>query len=169
MRAPVIASLFILLTSFPASAKLLNCGLYSKLDKLAGPAQAKAAEILKQLGEIRKKNGYDGPKDRYVVNPKHVNLRSGASSHLPDNAEALYRHAIPSVAQNGRVTWWARDKDGTYHRFQGSNGETHWNGSSKPVVSNSMTSEGISPREIPQFVKDRFDLQDKLDKLLDAR
>jgi len=96
---------------------------------------------------------YNGRKPSYT-NPGHhdptsPNFRGGGAgktSTLPRNAEELYAHAIPEP--DGQ-TWWARDQNGVYHRYQGGRGQpVHWNGSS------------ASPRtRPPQYIINRFEKQ----------
>ncbi len=60
---------------------------------------------------------------RRITNPKH---HAGSQSPEPRNAQELFDRAIED--RNG--VRWARDADGTIHRFSApSNGESHWNGS----------------------------------------
>jgi filamentous hemagglutinin len=50
---------------------------------------------------------------------------------IPDNAEELFNANKKNVEPDGR-TIWAKEGNGkkaVYHRFQGSNGKWHWNGS----------------------------------------
>ncbi len=62
-----------------------------------------------------------------VTNPKH---HPNSISPEPKNVDELFKKSI--VDSNG--VRWAKDADGTIHRFpKPSNGETHWNGSIKGV------------------------------------
>lgn len=63
-------------------------------------------------------------------NPHSGRFRGHGSqtSLLPSDAEPLYRQAIPEDFQ--ATTWWARDAQGDYHRYQQHSTFTvHWNGS----------------------------------------
>ncbi len=77
-------------------------------------------------------------KPKLVSNPKH---HPNSNSPEPPNARELYDKAI----QDGQGRWWAKDADGTIHRFSAeSNGETHWNGStagSNPIRMDNIPSE----------------------------
>jgi len=60
---------------------------------------------------------------------------------IPDNAEALYKRAVPdpsSVQSNGYAKrWYAKDADGNLHRFQMDEvGKAHWNGSERDIPTN---------------------------------
>lgn len=73
---------------------------------------------------------------RIYENPGHhdptsPSFRAGGSltSILPSDAEALYEKALPVDLR--AKTWWARDKQGVYHRFVEHHPPyVHWNGSS---------------------------------------
>ncbi|MQT49932.1 Rhs family protein [Pseudomonas helleri] len=86
------------------------------------------------LNRTNKQGHYHGPKPKYH-NPGHHDLSSGnfrgggsKTSIIPQNAEQLYKRAIPDV--DGRH-WYAMDEDGVIHRFGNSNdGNVHWNGDS---------------------------------------
>jgi RHS repeat-associated protein len=67
------------------------------------------------------KSGPDAPK--LISNPKH---HPGSESPEPANVRELFERSIV----DGKGVRWAKDADGTIHRFaKPSNGETHWNGS----------------------------------------
>ena len=75
--------------------------------------------------------------------PKH---HPNSNSPEPPNVADLYAKAV----QDSKGRWWAKGPDGTIHRFQGSDGRVHWNGSSR-------TKEApIQPNDIPQEIKDAF-------------
>jgi hypothetical protein len=74
----------------------------------------------------------DAPQDKptLINNPKH---HPKSDSPQPKNARELFENSI--VDKNG--VRWAKDADGTVHRFSApSNGQSHWNGSTagrKPI------------------------------------
>jgi RHS repeat-associated protein len=76
---------------------------------------------------------YNGPKSRYINpgthDPTSPNFVRGKSP-LPTDADVVYRHAIPDPATTDPVkqTWYGRSPDGSYYRYQGTNGEVHFNG-----------------------------------------
>ena len=81
---------------------------------------------------------------RRVSNPKH---NPNSASPEPKNVQQLFEHSIED--KNG--VRWAKDSDGTIHRFsKPSNGESHWNGSTKG--SNGIRTEDI-PIEIRRALK----------------
>ncbi|MDR0207872.1 MAG: DUF637 domain-containing protein [Pseudomonas putida] len=70
----------------------------------------------------------------YKSNPKHTPGQSGNRPNAgiePKNALEIFGSSIPSTKQyaNKEVRYSVDDK-GHVHRFEGSNGEFHWNGSS---------------------------------------
>ncbi len=78
-----------------------------------------------------------------VTNPKH---HPNSKSPEPKNVDTLYEN---SVADKNGVRW-AKDADGTVHRFsKPSNGETHWNGSTGGV-------DPIQPQNIPVEIRRLF-------------
>ena len=72
---------------------------------------------------------YHGPKPKYG-NPGHhqpgPRYRGGGSktTPLPADAEQVYKKAIPTA--NGE-TWYGQTEKGKVYRYQGKNGEVHWN------------------------------------------
>jgi RHS repeat-associated protein len=93
---------------------------------------------LSREDQIKYLNKFAGQesKPKRVTNPKH---HRNSRSPEPLNVQELYEHSI--VDSKGRR--WAIDKDGTIHRFSApSNGETHWNGSTKGP-------DGIREEDIP--------------------
>ena len=74
------------------------------------------------VGMIKCVTGAGGKR---VTNPKH---NPNSASPEPRNAQELFDK---SIADKSGVRW-AKDADGTIHRFSApSNGESHWNGSTK--------------------------------------
>jgi hypothetical protein len=89
-------------------------------------------------GQKPSKSADDVPK--LISNPKH---HPNSNSPEPANARDLFQRSI--VDQKG--VRWAKDADGTVHRFaKPSNGETHWNGST-------AGSNPIQERDIPKLIK----------------
>ncbi len=93
---------------------------------------------------------YHGRKPTYV-NPGHhdpssPNFRGGGSktTHLPPDAEEVYRRAVPSDPSGN--TWFGRNNEGEFYRYQGNNGEVHWNGREK-------SDRGL---KVPKWIRDRF-------------
>jgi hypothetical protein len=76
---------------------------------------------------------YNGPKSRYTNpgthDPASPNFVRGKTP-LPADADAVYRHAIPDPAKTDPIKqiWYGRSPDGKYYRYQGTNGEVHFNG-----------------------------------------
>ncbi|WP_339533375.1 RHS repeat-associated core domain-containing protein, partial [Pseudomonas mucidolens] len=107
------------------------------------------------LTRTNKPGVYHGPKPKYQ-NPGHHdpssgNFRGGGSktSVLPNNAEQLYKRAIPDA--DGKH-WYAMDDNGVVHRFGNSNdGNVHWNG-------DSSQGRGVP---LPPEVKKRLSLMKK--------
>ena len=78
-----------------------------------------------------------------ITNPKH---HPNSKSPEPRNADKLYEN---SVVDNNGVRW-AKDADGTIHRFsKPSNGQSHWNGSTSGV-------DPIKPQNIPVEIRRLF-------------
>lgn len=97
----------------------------------------------------RKEGAYHGPKPEYE-NPGHHdpssgNFRGGGSrtSRLPEDAEKVFERAIPEP--DGR-TWWGRNAQGEYYRYQGQNGKVHWNGREN-------SERGLA---VPEYIRKRF-------------
>ncbi|MDG4558490.1 MAG: RHS repeat-associated core domain-containing protein [Candidatus Contendobacter sp.] len=83
------------------------------------------------------------PEPKRVTNPKH---HPNSESPEPKNVDQLYENSV--VDKNG--VRWAKDADGTIHRFsKPSNGETHWNGSTGGV-------DPIQPQNIPVQIRRLF-------------
>ncbi|EDV4151824.1 hypothetical protein DU258_25025 [Salmonella enterica subsp. enterica] len=100
--------------------------------------------------EYKSESPYHGRKPTYV-NPGHhdpssPDFRGGGSktTHLPPDAEEVYRRAVPSDSSGN--TWFGRNSEGEFYRYQGSNGEVHWNGREK-------SDRGL---KIPKWIRDRF-------------
>ena len=69
-------------------------------------------------------NPDDKDKPKLTHNPKH---HPNSNSPEPANVQELFDK---SIKDDGTGARWAKDGDGTIHRFSPeSNGETHWNGS----------------------------------------
>jgi RHS repeat-associated protein len=77
-----------------------------------------------------KESSSSDDKPKRVSNPKH---HPNSESPEPKNVQELFDKSIA----DGSGVRWAKDSDGTIHRFSApSNGESHWNGStggSKPI------------------------------------
>jgi RHS repeat-associated protein len=70
-----------------------------------------------------KKSSSNEKKPKRVSNPKH---HPNSASPEPKNVQELFDKSIA----DGSGVRWAKDSDGTIHRFSApSNGESHWNGS----------------------------------------
>lgn len=98
-----------------------------------GDQQGSKKEPEKQQEENQKKEGgqqqgqqqQEQQQVRRVSNPKH---NPNSASPEPQNVQELFDRSI--VDKKG--VRWAKDSDGTIHRFsKPSNGESHWNGSTK--------------------------------------
>lgn len=104
------------------------------------PAYLQISEL---AGEVR---------PRYTVNEdRHGERATGnpMASKLPTNAEALFYETLPVMDGRGRISWWAveaRDEKCVYHRYQGANGEVHWNGASQRMGGGLAIRMGDVPR-----------------------
>jgi hypothetical protein len=75
-----------------------------------------------------------------ITNPKH---HPNSASPEPKNVDELFKRSIPDK----KGVRWARDADGTIHRFsQPANGQTHWNGST-------AGKKGIRMEDIPNEIR----------------
>jgi RHS repeat-associated protein len=98
-------------------------------------------------GRNENNNGRQDNKPELITNPKH---HPNSSSPQPRNVNELYKNSVE--ANNG--TRWARDSDGTLHRFNSpSNGQTHWNGSTAGT-------DPIRPNVIPPEIKRFYGITD---------
>jgi hypothetical protein len=94
---------------------------------------------------------YHGPKSGYTNpgthDPHSPNFVPGKTP-LPVDAKAVYRRAIPDPdATNAtKQTWYGRSDDGTYYRYQGTNGEVHFNAT-------------VDWSDLPAYVRRRFKAQ----------
>ena len=77
------------------------------------------------------------------TSPTRTELRS---THRTSNSKDLFSNSVPD--QQGK-NWWAKDADGNYHRFSGTESEVHWNGSTN-------TGKGIPVDKVPAYVKERL-------------
>ncbi len=93
-------------------------------------------------------DGYHGPKSEYTnpgthdqTSPHYVR----GKTPLPADAEAVYRRAIPDPAATNatKQTWYGRSADGSYYRYQGTNGEVHFNAI-------------VSWNNLPAYIRQRF-------------
>ena len=72
-------------------------------------------------------------RDKYV-NPGHHDTSSpnyvSGKTPLPSDAESVYAGAIKDTnrAPGTSTTYYGKSADGKYYRYQGQNGEVHWNG-----------------------------------------
>ncbi|MCA1704050.1 MAG: hypothetical protein LC808_12610, partial [Actinobacteria bacterium] len=73
-----------------------------------------------------RKSKYTNPGTHDKASPSYVR----GKTPLPADAEAVYRRAIPDPAKTDALkqTWYGRSPDGKYYRYQGTNGEVHFNG-----------------------------------------
>lgn len=98
----------------------------------------------------------DTPRPRYTVNDRrHGDNADGnpAASRLPPNAMELYRQSVPYRDGSGRINWWSVEKRGNrcvYHRFQGTNNEVHWNGSTESTHAGGLTTK---MSDVPESIK----------------
>ncbi|ADO50545.1 putative adhesin/hemagglutinin/hemolysin [[Enterobacter] lignolyticus SCF1] len=69
----------------------------------------------------------------YKSNPKHTLGQQGNRPNAgiePKNSLSLFEQSIPSTKQyQNKEVRFAVDSDGNIHRFEGTNGQYHWNGS----------------------------------------
>lgn len=84
-----------------------------------------------------------------TMSHRQVNLGGSQTSVLPNNAEELYKHAIPDA--EGKH-WYAMDENDVIHRYGNSNdGKAHWNG-------DTSQNRGIP---VPKEVQSRFNQMKK--------
>ena len=119
-------------------------------------AQGNASEAARELNLLMaerpwREGAFHGPKPAYE-NPGHHDPRSpnfrgqgSRTSILPDDAEEVFRRAIPDPNNPG--TWYGRNASGDYYRYQGSNGRVHWNGTT-------ASERGL---QVPRYIVDRFE------------
>ncbi|MCQ2993172.1 DUF637 domain-containing protein [Pseudomonas syringae] len=73
----------------------------------------------------------------YKSNPKHTSGQAGNRPNAglePLNSIELFSQSIPSSKSFGnKEVRYAVDKNGSIHRFEGTNGEYHWNGSTGDI------------------------------------
>jgi hypothetical protein len=73
-------------------------------------------------------------------------MKRPGDTDAPNNTKELFKNSVPD--ENGK-NWYAKDKDGSYHRFAptgGNSNEAHWNGttaSDRSIV-------------VPTYVKERL-------------
>lgn len=100
-------------------------------------------------------------KPRYE-NPGHHDPASGVfrggrgmTMVLPDDAEEVYRKAIPADAENKNTTWWGQNANGFLYRYaaswQGCGRLAHWNGTTDP-----SSERVIEDHEIPTTIRRAF-------------
>jgi RHS repeat-associated protein len=91
---------------------------------------------------------FNGQKPRYQVNEKHVKLRKGQdATKLPDDAEDVYKSAVPDDPNNPR-NWFGKNKDGVIYRYSSSNdGNAHFSGRSD---------KGDGIRNLSDYAKERL-------------
>jgi RHS repeat-associated protein len=73
---------------------------------------------------------FDGPKPRYTINEAHVPGSRGfnpSKTPLPNDAELVYRNAVPDDAINPR-NWFGKNANGQIYRFSGGDGTVHFSG-----------------------------------------
>jgi hypothetical protein len=91
---------------------------------------------------------YNGPKSGYTNpgthDPNSPNFVAGKTP-LPADAEAVYGKAIPDPLKTSPVdqTWYGRSADGKYYRYQGTNGEVHFNAI-------------VDWNDLPGYIRQRF-------------
>jgi hypothetical protein len=88
---------------------------------------------------------YNGPKPRYrdpgTHNPRSLE-GNRQKTPLPDDAEQVYRNAVPGDPQNPRA-WYGKNANGDYCQFSDSNdGTAHYSGTVRPEI-------------VPRYARDR--------------
>ncbi|WP_225816111.1 hypothetical protein [Photorhabdus antumapuensis] len=82
----------------------------------------------------------------YKSNPKHTPGGDGNRKNAgiePRDSLILFENSIPSSKNyNNKEVRFSVDKNGNVHRFEGTNGEYHWNGNSGDI-NNSLTSKQV--------------------------
>ncbi|MBL8824233.1 MAG: hypothetical protein JNJ77_16730, partial [Planctomycetia bacterium] len=112
---------------------------HGQLVKVNGPLTAASKRALvkdmlrrliyEQDGSLRVAPApYHGPKSRYTEG--YPNRSALGKTPTPRDAEAVYGRAIPDPDNTDAVrqSWYGRSADGKYYRYQGTNGEVHFNG-----------------------------------------
>ncbi|WP_413531459.1 RHS repeat-associated core domain-containing protein, partial [Rahnella inusitata] len=101
-------------------------------------------------GLNKSESPYHGRKPVYDAAAHHdsssPDFRGGGSktTPLPPDAEDVYQRSVPSDSE-GR-TWYGQNSEGEFYRYQGQNGQVHWNGRERSV-------RGL---KIPQWIRNRF-------------
>jgi hypothetical protein len=93
-------------------------------------------------------DAYHGPKGKYTNPGTHDRTSPNyvvGKTPLPADAEADYRGAIPDPEATSATnqTWYGRGADGTFYRYQGTNGEVHFNAT-------------LSWNQLPAYIQRRF-------------
>lgn len=92
----------------------------------------------------------------YTVNEARHGGAHPRASKLPANAYALYDESLPAQDGRGRVSWWAVEPDAenrcVYHRYQGANGEVHWNGATRRLGGSLAIRMGDVPRALRRLL-----------------
>ncbi|EAA5569597.1 RHS repeat protein, partial [Salmonella enterica subsp. enterica] len=100
--------------------------------------------------EYKSESPYHGRKPTYDPathhDPSSPDFRGGGSktTPLPPDAEEVYRRAVPSDSTGKK--WYGQNSEGEFYRYQGQNGEVHWNGREK-------SSRGL---DVPTWIRKRF-------------
>lgn len=131
----------------------------------SGAAKKLASATEDLQGLIRE--GFHGKKPKYMNPGTHDPTNTATfiknKSLLPSDAEAAFKRAVPSP--DGK-TWYAKSSDGnSTYRYSGKNGDVHWNGATGPAGRTGGRADAIADHDVPKYVRDRFDAQDRLDKL----
>ena len=99
---------------------------------------------------------FDGPKPTYAVNPAHdpndpLGRFNPKKTPLPDDAEQVYKNAVPDSPVSPR-NWYGKNEDGSTYRFSGGNdGTAHYSG---------QDDKGDGIRNITPYAKDRLSEKD---------
>jgi hypothetical protein len=116
---------------------------------IAGGA-AKHADTGKQVVSTVVKR-FDVPKPKYTVHPDRLNpnYKKGIKTPLPDDAEEVFKHAIPGT-NDAATHWWGKNAKGEIYKFHNSNdGTAHFS----EIID--MKSSRV---KIPDIVKERLGL-----------
>jgi hypothetical protein len=110
-----------------------DCLRFAELTKRVNGGEVLDAGDLIDYQRLKNIYGYHGPKSRYTNpgthDPTQPSLWDQSKTPLPADAADVYGNAIPDVANTDpvRQSWYGIGADGKFYRYQGTNGEVHFN------------------------------------------
>ena len=100
--------------------------------------------------EYKSESPYHGRKPTYdpatYHDPSSPDFGGGGSKTAPSppDAEEVYRRVVPGNFTDNK--WYGQNSEGEFYRYQGQNGEVHWNG-------REQSSRGL---DVPTWIRKRF-------------